>query len=68
MSAELLRSRREALGLTQAQLADRIGASKFAVSRYETGAVLPTLVVAASIERELGIAASSWVPTREAAQ
>ena len=67
MSSHLLRERREALRLTQAALAAKLGTSKFVLSRIESGGTLPTLPLAARIERELGIPASSWVPVETAA-
>lgn len=61
MTSQLLKQRREALGLTQSELALRVGVSKFVISRVESG-TMPTLKLAAGLERELSIPASSWVP------
>jgi transcriptional regulator with XRE-family HTH domain len=60
MTSQLLKQRREALSLTQSDLADRVGVSKFIISRVESG-TMPTLRLAAALERELSIPASSWV-------
>lgn len=37
-----IKERREALGLTQAQLADRMGVTTTAVRKWETGRALPS--------------------------
>ena len=37
-----IKERREALGLTQAQLADRMGVTTTAVRKWETGQALPS--------------------------
>jgi transcriptional regulator with XRE-family HTH domain len=60
MTSQLLKQRREALSLTQSDLAERVGVSKFIISRVE-GGTMPTLRLAAALERELSIPASSWV-------
>lgn len=60
MTSQLLKQRREALSLTQSDLAERVGVSKFIISRVESG-TMPTLRLAAALERELSIPASSWV-------
>lgn len=49
--ARLVRSRREAHGLSQARLARRAGTSQAAISRLERGELSPTL---ATLERLLG--------------
>ena len=36
-----IKKRREALGLTQTQIADRLGISKMTVSAYEAGKTMP---------------------------
>ena len=48
-----LRERREALGLTQAQLAERLKVRQHHLSRWETGAVPITDLRAAWLDREL---------------
>ena len=50
--AALLRDRRRAHGLSQAQLALRAGTTQAAISRLETGQVSPTF---ATLERLLGV-------------
>src|SRR6266542_989262 len=53
--AEVIRSRRAALGLTQAQLAEAAGVDKRQIRRYEANETHPTLPVAMAIARVLGI-------------
>lgn len=50
---DAVRNRRSELGLSQAELADRSGASKAMVSEIETGKKNPTLRVACSIAQAL---------------
>lgn len=52
--AELLRDRRVAHGLTQAQLARRAGTSQAAISRIESGDVSPTFSTLAGLMGALG--------------
>lgn len=54
--AELARARREALGLTQAQVAARTGLPQSSVSRVETGRHLPAVVTLARLAVVLGLA------------
>src|SRR5262245_37816573 len=53
--AELIKSRRAELGLTQAELAAQAGVDKRQIRRYEAGEVQPTLSVAAAIARALNL-------------
>jgi transcriptional regulator with XRE-family HTH domain len=53
--AEVIRSRRAAIGLTQAQLAEAAGVDKRQIRRYEAGETYPTLPVAMAIARVLGV-------------
>lgn len=53
--AEVLRQRRAALGLSQADLAVAIGIDKRQIRRYEAGEAQPTLPVAKAMAKELGI-------------
>lgn len=53
MTPAALRERREALGLTQAQLAERLRVRQHHLSRWETGAVPITDIRAAWLDREL---------------
>jgi putative zinc finger/helix-turn-helix YgiT family protein len=42
LSPETIRSQREALGLTQKELADRLGVASETICRWETGALIQT--------------------------
>lgn len=54
--AALVRSRREAMKLTQSELAERIGCSREQITAIEAGRVqLPSPEIAKGLERELGI-------------
>lgn len=50
---KVMEARRQA-GLTQHQLAERIGAGRVTITRIENGAQTPTLDVALALARELG--------------
>ena len=52
---ETIRSRRHALGMTQEQLADRLGVSAPAVSKWEQGASYPDVTLLTALARALGI-------------
>jgi HTH-type transcriptional regulator / antitoxin HipB len=54
--AELARDRREALGLTQEQVAERAGLPQSSVSRVETGRHLPSVSTLARLAVALGLA------------
>lgn len=53
--SEVIRSRRAALGLSQAQLAQRAGVSLRQLARYEAGEQQPVLSAAADLAEALGI-------------
>lgn len=50
-----LRQYREGAGLTQEQLGERVGASRWAISHYEAGRRKPADRIALRLERETGI-------------
>lgn len=52
---ETIRARRRALGMTQEQLADRLGVSAPAVSKWEQGASYPDVALLPALARALGI-------------
>ncbi|MCI6587350.1 MAG: helix-turn-helix domain-containing protein, partial [Clostridiales bacterium] len=52
---ETIRARRHALGVTQEQLADRLGVSAPAVSKWEQGASYPDVTLLPALARALGI-------------
>jgi transcriptional regulator with XRE-family HTH domain len=67
---EYLRSRREELGLTQEQLASKIGVSQATVSQYEKGSITPrprnlySLAVALELSPDEVLAASGFYAAR----
>jgi len=52
---EVIRQRRSELGMSQANLATKVGVDRRQIRRYETGETQPTLSVAKAIARALGI-------------
>lgn len=52
---DVIRQRRSELGISQADLATRVGVDRRQIRRYEAGETQPTLSVAKSIARALGI-------------
>ena len=52
---EVIRQRRSELGMSQANLATKVGVDRRQIRRYETGETQPTLSVAKTIARALGI-------------
>ena len=53
--SEKLRALREARGLTQAQVAGRIGVSKAMISAYETASKAPSIEVLIRLSRLFGV-------------
>jgi transcriptional regulator with XRE-family HTH domain len=53
--AEIIRRRRTELGLSEAELAAKIGVPRRQVTRYETGRVQPGHPLSAAIAEALGI-------------
>jgi type I restriction enzyme M protein len=49
-TAAHIRTLREAMGLTQAQLADRLGVDKMTVARWEWGKLRPRAAAVAALE------------------
>ena len=52
---ETIRARRRAIGLTQEQMAERLGVSAAAVSKWELGASYPDIALLPALARLLGI-------------
>jgi len=57
-----IREKREALGLTQQQLAEKLFVSRQTVCRWESGSRCPDLVMAKKISVVLGISMDEMVP------
>src|SRR5262245_63846889 len=53
--AERVRRTRERLGMTQAELASRVGSTQPAVARLEAGAVTPSLATLRRVAEALGL-------------
>lgn len=52
---ENLKKRREALGITTAELAESALIAQQQISKYEAGISLPTVIVAAKMAERLGV-------------
>jgi HTH-type transcriptional regulator / antitoxin HipB len=52
---EAVRQRREELGLTQAELAERVGLKQPAVARFEAGGTMPTIPMLERLAEALGV-------------
>ena len=64
---EAVRHRREELGLTQAQLAERAGLQQPAVARFETGGTMPTIPMLERLADALSLRLNvEFLPLREA--
>jgi HTH-type transcriptional regulator / antitoxin HipB len=64
---EAVRHRREELGITQAQLAERAGLQQPAVARFETGGTMPTIPMLERLADALGLRLNvEFLPLREA--
>ncbi|HYN37833.1 MAG TPA: helix-turn-helix transcriptional regulator [Rhodospirillales bacterium] len=63
--AAAIRSRRERLGLSQQQLADRAGLSRVSIVRYEAARSTPRLDSARAIARVLGTPVDDLLPHEE---
>ena len=62
----LVRDRREALGLTQAQLADALGLGQSAIAYWETGTNVPRAAMVLPLARALSVSVE-WLSTAIAA-
>lgn len=59
---ETIKTKREALGLTQQELADQLFVSRQTVSRWESGSRCPDLIMSKKISMVLGISMDELVP------
>ena len=64
---ESIKIRREALGLTQQQLAQKLFVSRQTVSRWESGTRCPDLIMSKKISMVLGISLDELIPTEHIA-
>jgi len=64
---EVVRHRREELGITQAELAERAGLQQPAVARFETGGTMPTIPMLERLADALLLRLNvEFLPLREA--
>jgi DNA-binding XRE family transcriptional regulator len=59
-AAEMLRSSRKALGLTQQEAAARVGVAKSSYCAYETGSQIPRISVARKIKERFNVPVEKW--------
>lgn len=59
---EAIKTKREALGLTQQDLADKLFVSRQAICRWENGTRCPDLIMAKKISLVLGISLDELIP------
>lgn len=64
---ETIRAKREALGLTQQELASRLFVSRQTVSRWESGSRCPDLIMSKKIAVVLGISMDELIPGEDLA-
>lgn len=64
---KMIREKREALGMTQQELAGRLFVSRQTVSRWESGARCPDLIMAKKIAMVLGISLDELIPGEDLA-
>ena len=66
MISENIKKARELAGMTQQQLADRIGVHQSVVAGFETGIKIPSLRVAKELSNALSISIDELVKGKEA--
>jgi DNA-binding XRE family transcriptional regulator len=54
--------REQILGISQSELGSRVGCSKQTIANVEAGRFMPSLKLAANLERETGVPAVDFVP------
>ena len=62
---ESIKSKREALGLTQQELAEKLFVSRQTVSRWESGTRCPDLIMSKKIALTLGISLDELIPDHD---
>ena len=62
---EVIRTNRKRLGLTQEQVADRLGVTATAVNKWERGASMPDIALLGPIARLLGVSLEELLSFRE---
>lgn len=61
MFGEKLRAARKAAGITQEEMAEKIGVKRSVVSKYENGAISPTIYQAQKMAYVIGVSLASLV-------
>ena len=67
VNGKAIRAIREPLGITQVELAGRVGISRSHMNKIESGAEYPKFETAARIARELGVPLDAIAPVIEQA-
>lgn len=62
---QAIKARREALGLTQQNLAEKLFVSRQTVCRWETGSRCPDLIMSKKISMVLGISMDEMIPAED---
>ena len=62
---ESIKSKREALGLTQQELAEKLFVSRQTVSRWESGTRCPDLIMSKKVALTLGISLDELIPDHD---
>lgn len=62
---QAIKAKREALGLTQQELAEKLFVSRQTVCRWENGSRCPDLIMSKKISMVLGISMDEMIPTEE---
>lgn len=64
---DIIKTKREELGMTQQEIADKLFVSRQTVSRWESGSRCPDLITAKKIANVLGITVDDLVPSEDLA-
>ncbi len=64
---EIIKTKREELGMTQQEIAEKLFVSRQTVSRWESGSRCPDLITAKKIANVLGITVDDLVPSEDLA-
>ncbi len=62
---EIIKTKREELGMTQQEIAEKLFVSRQTVSRWESGSRCPDLITAKKIANVLGITVDDFVPSED---
>ena len=62
---DTIRIKREELGMTQKELADKLFVSRQTVSRWESGSRCPDLIISRKIASTLGLSMDELIPSQD---